>query len=73
MADQYDQLIELERVFLENVKDDEIAEAFRAARSGNKAADLKLIDIAHEDAVAVRRAKADRALYIVYGFRMETH
>ena len=65
-AEAYDALLSLETVFRDHVEDDEIWQAYVAARQGDKHAFRTLLEIAREGwsgtPATTRPAKADKAI-----------
>lgn len=76
-AEEYAALVDLEQAFLDHVTDDEIHRAYVAAQKGDAGAFRQLTLIAKEGwqagGATPRQAKADRAIQMIYWFRMATH
>lgn len=76
-AADYNDLLEVEEVFLTCVRDEEIASLYKAGRAGVGTAVPALLDIAKGGwdtrAPTVREVKADRAMEILSWFRSLSH
>jgi hypothetical protein len=74
VAEENEELVRLETVFLQRVKDDEIRMAYIAARKGDIDAFRSLTAIAtdgsQDDQASPRQVQADIAIEIIRWFRM---
>lgn len=71
---EYDALLQLEDVFLGNVHDEAVREAYLAARRGERAGWKALTEIAApawkgDVKASPQQVKADRALQLLYWFK----